>query len=212
MKLDHKFVAAAPDVQQDGTFKGYASLFGVKDQGGDIVMPGAFDGSLATGRRVRMLRDHDPGKVIGKWTIIRADDRGLYVEGKLFLDTAGGKEAYVLLKEGGLEGLSIGYRSKRAKRTSEGRELHEVELWEVSVVTFPMLEEASVSDVKSYEDGNFALFKRMIEEAARDAGFPSVEAKAAAAGAVQGLLGARDAAETNAADVAAMLRQITTSL
>ena len=212
MKLDHKFVAAAPDVQQDGTFKGYASLFGVKDQGGDIVMPGAFDGSLATSRRVRMLRDHDPGKVIGKWTVIRADDRGLYVEGKLFLDTAGGKEAYVLLKEGGLEGLSIGYRSKRAKRTNAGRELHEVELWEVSVVTFPMLEEASVSDVKSYEDGNFALFKRMIEEAARDAGFPSTEAKAAAAGAVQGLLGARDAAETNAADVAAMLRQITTSL
>ena len=87
---------------------------------------------------------------------------------------------------------------------------YEIDLFEISLVTFPMLIEAGVSDVKDFEAGNFALLKKKIEGAVRDAGFPAVEAKAAAAGAVRGLLGARDAAEPSAADVAALIRQLAT--
>ena len=211
MKRETKFLEVAPEVVADGTIKGYASLFGVKDQGGDIVQPGAFTASLSSGRGVKMLWQHDPLQPIGRWNKVLEDERGLYVEGQLALKTQRGAEAYEMLREGIIEGLSIGYTTKRSKRTTEGRLLYEVDIWEVSVVTFQMLLEGRIDSVKSYEEGNFALFKRTIEDAARDAGFPSVEAKAAAAGAVNGLLGARDAAETSAADVAELIRQIATS-
>lgn len=211
MDPETKFLNVAPEaVAADGTIKGYASLFGVRDQGGDIVQPGAFSATLGSGRGVAMLWQHDKTKPIGIWTKVIEDERGLYVEGELFLDTQAGKEAYVLLKRGGIRGLSIGYTTKRSKRTADGRLLYEIDLFEISLVTFPMLIEAGVSDVKDFEAGNFALLKKKIEGAVRDAGFPAVEAKAAAAGAVRGLLGARDAAEPSAADVAALIRQLAT--
>lgn len=211
MKHETKFLELTPEVVADGTIKGYASLFGVKDQGNDIVQPGAFAASLASGRGVKMLWQHDPNYPIGRWTKVIEDERGLYVEGQIALKTQRGAEAYEMLREGIIDGLSIGYKTQRSKRADGARLLYEVDLWEISVVTFQLLPEGRVDSVKSYEEGNFALFKRTIEDAARDAGFPSVEAKAAAAGAVQGLLGARDAAQTSPADVAALIRQLATS-
>jgi uncharacterized protein len=150
--LEHKF--HRPDaglVVTDGVVvEGYASLFGKRDQGGDVVLPGAYAASLkalaANGRRVKMLWQHDPGEPIGVWEEVREDATGLWVKGRILADVARGREAVALLGAGAIDGLSIGYRTKRAERDGKGqRLLAEVELWEVSLVTFPMLPEARVA-------------------------------------------------------------------
>ncbi|MDX5358744.1 MAG: HK97 family phage prohead protease [Rhodobacterales bacterium] len=127
---------------------GYASLFGAADQGGDVVLPGAYAASLAAlkGRgAVKMLWQHDPAQPIGVWDEVREDDRGLWVSGRLLPEVAKGREAAALIAAGAVDGLSIGYRTKRAEKDGKGRRLlAEVELWEVSLVTFPMLPSARV--------------------------------------------------------------------
>lgn len=129
---------------------GYASLFGVKDQGGDVVAKGAYGASLARlaakGGRVKMLWQHDPGHPIGVWDEVREDDQGLWVKGRILTEVEKGREAAALLTAGAIDGLSIGYRTVRAERDGKGRRLlQELELWEVSLVTFPMLPEARVA-------------------------------------------------------------------
>lgn len=138
-------------VVADGTaVSGYASVFGVRDQGGDIVLPGAYAGALARlrdgGGRVRMLWQHDPAQPIGLWDEVREDDRGLFVRGRLLTEVARGREAAALMAAGAVDGLSIGYHTLRAEKLAGGgRKLIELELWEVSLVTFPMLPVARVS-------------------------------------------------------------------
>ena len=129
---------------------GYASLFGVKDQGGDVVQKGAYAASLAKlaagKRQVKMLWQHDPTQPIGVWDEVREDGVGLYVKGRILTEVAKGREAAALLTAGAIDGLSIGYRTVKAERDGKGqRLLSELELWEVSLVTFPMLPEARVS-------------------------------------------------------------------
>lgn len=128
---------------------GHASLFGAEDQGGDIVQRGAYAASLArlakAGHGVKMLWQHDPTRPIGVWDEVREDDRGLFVRGRLLLEVQAAREAHVLLEAGAIDGLSIGYRTLRAEKAAGGqRLLHEIELWEVSLVTFPMLPQARV--------------------------------------------------------------------
>ena len=87
-----------------------------------------------------MLWQHDPARPIGVWDEVREDARGLYVKGRLLLEVQAAREAHVLLQAGAIDGLSIGYRTLRAEKAASGqRLLHEIELWEVSLVTFPML-------------------------------------------------------------------------
>jgi HK97 family phage prohead protease len=135
----------------DGTVvAGYASLFGIKDQGGDVVQKGAYGASLARlaagGRAVKMLWQHDPTQPIGIWDEVREDGVGLYVKGRILTEVEKGREAAALLTAGAIDGLSIGYRTVKAERDGKGqRLLSELELWEVSLVTFPMLPEARVS-------------------------------------------------------------------
>lgn len=129
---------------------GYASLFGVKDQGGDVVAQGAYAASLVrlgkTGARVRMLWQHDPGAVIGVWDEVREDATGLWVKGRLLEAVEKGREAAALMAAGAVDGLSIGYRTRRAEKLADGgRRLLELELWEVSLVTFPMLPAARLA-------------------------------------------------------------------
>ena len=139
-------------VGDDAVIAGYASLFGSKDQGGDRVEKGAFAASLAKLGSVKMLWQHDPAQPIGVWDEIREDATGLLVKGRLLTEVQAGREALVLLKAGAIDGLSIGYRALRSEKAeSGGRILHEIELWEVSLVTFPMLREARVT--ASDEDG-----------------------------------------------------------
>lgn len=138
------------NVTDSAKIEGYASLFGLTDQGGDVVQKGAYAKSLAdlaaNGRKVKMLWQHDPAQPIGVWDEVREDDRGLWVKGRLLESTSRGREAAALIEAGALDGLSIGYRTKRAVKADNGaRLLTELELWEVSVVTFPMLPNARVA-------------------------------------------------------------------
>ncbi|MFC7705003.1 HK97 family phage prohead protease [Plastorhodobacter daqingensis] len=150
MELEHKFhrPEAGLVVTGEALIEGYASLFGQRDQGGDVVERGAYAASLATlaaaGRRVKMLWQHDPAQPIGIWDEVREDDRGLYVRGRLLPEVARGREAAALIGAGALDGLSIGYRVRRAEKSGGGRRLLELDLWEVSLVTFPMLSTARV--------------------------------------------------------------------
>lgn len=153
--LEHKFALLGESMTvTDGTqISGYASLFGKKDQGGDIVMPGAYARSLKAlatkGRSVKMLWQHDPAQPIGIWDEVYEDAAGLFVKGRLLTDVAKGREAAALIAAGAIDGLSIGYRTLRAEKDSKGaRLLSELELWEVSLVTFPMLPEARVDGAK----------------------------------------------------------------
>jgi len=114
------------------------------------VQAGAYGASLkalaAAGRRVKMLWQHDPAQPIGVWDEVREDATGLYVKGRILMDVERGREAAALLAAGAIDGLSIGYRTLRAERDGKGqRLLAELELWEVSLVTFPMLPEARVA-------------------------------------------------------------------
>ena len=120
---------------------GYASLWGIADLNGDVVARGAFAASLArTGAGgVRMLHQHEARAVVGVWDRIEEDERGLYVEGRVMDWSAEARFARALSRAGALDGLSIGFRSHRARRDGRLRVLVEVELWEVSLVTFPML-------------------------------------------------------------------------
>lgn len=133
----------------DGTVvSGYASLFGLRDQGGDVVAKGAYTASLAAskGRSVKMLWQHDPTQPIGVWDEIREDATGLFVKGRILTAVDRGREAAALLEAGAIDGLSIGYRTVKSTRDDKGnRVLSELELWEVSLVTFPMQAEARVS-------------------------------------------------------------------
>ena len=147
--LEHKFRRFSDDLAlgQDLGIAGYASFFGAADQGGDIVEPGAYAASLARlaaeGRQVKMLWQHDPAQPIGLWDEVREDGRGLFVKGRLLDSVARAREAAELIRAGAIDGLSIGYRTRRATKDSKGqRHLHELELWEVSLVTFPMLPSA----------------------------------------------------------------------
>ncbi len=130
-------------------FEGYASLFGVADGAGDRVAAGAFAASLRRrgAHQVRMLYQHFPHAPIGVWEEIREDRRGLYVRGRLSSDVEQARDVRALLADGALNGLSIGFRTLRARRIAGGRELLEVELWEVSVVTFPLLAGSTVTRI-----------------------------------------------------------------
>lgn len=139
------------------SIEGYASLFGVEDQARDIVMPGAFRASLAKRgtASIRMLFQHDPAQPVGVWDEIREDARGLYVRGHLIEGAARADEILTLMQGGALDGLSIGFRTQRAQRDPRTgrRRLYDIDLWEISIVTFPMLPGARIAAMKSAEAG-----------------------------------------------------------
>lgn len=152
-RVERKFASLSIDhVEHDGRFCGYASLFGEVDLGKDAILPGAFLKSVRERgpSGIRMLWQHDPNEPIGVWTHISEDHRGLYVEGKLTAGVTRAREVLELMRAGAVDGLSIGFRTVRAKADGKGvRHIHEADLWEISVVTFPMLPSARVGQVKA---------------------------------------------------------------
>lgn len=163
-----KFVQLGQQIglKDENRIVGYASLFGSQDQGGDIVETGAYAASLArlkeAGRAVKMLWQHDPTQPIGVWDTVLEDNKGLYVSGRILPDVQAGAEALSLLKAGAIDGLSIGYRTvQAAKANNGGRLLKEIDLWEVSLVTFPMLPEARVH--KASDDDEAALARALAD-------------------------------------------------
>ena len=121
--------------------EGYASLWSVADLNRDVVHKGAFSASLAkTGAEgVRMLHQHEGRAVVGVWDRMVEDERGLFVSGRIMDWSAEARFAAALAKAGAMDALSIGFRAVRARRDGALRVLTEVDLWEVSLVTFPAL-------------------------------------------------------------------------
>jgi uncharacterized protein len=140
----------------EGTIEGYASLFGVADLSGDTVAPGAFAASLAErgADGLRLLYQHDAQEPIGVFTQAEEDARGLFVRAEINLETQRGFEAMSLLGQGALTGLSIGFNVVEAERQGQGRLLTEIDLWEVSLVTFPMLPGAGAWPAKEGAGGD----------------------------------------------------------
>lgn len=155
-------------VDADGSFSGYASRFGVVDLGRDLVLPGAFAESLARRgpRGIKLLFQHDPAEPIGVWLELREDAHGLFVRGRILPEVERGREVLALMRAGALDGLSIGFRTVegRTEPKSGVRRLSRVDLWEVSIVTFPMLPEARVSAVK-HDDFHLAATIRRAAQA-----------------------------------------------
>lgn len=167
-------------VGDDGAIEGYGSVFGVRDDYDDVIAAGAFVASLAAhksaGTMPAMLWQHDADEPIGVWQEMAEDKKGLRVKGQLALDTVRGKEAHALLKMGALNGLSIGFVSKQwaYDRESEVRTLTEIDLWEVSLVTFPANAKARVTNVKAATDEIVA--PKDAERILREAGFSKADA------------------------------------
>lgn len=162
-----------------GTIEGYGSVFGLVDRGGDIVAPGAFKASLASWKKKKqapaMLWQHDSYNPVGVWSELIEDEVGLKLKGQLVLDVPQAASARALIAAGAVKGLSIGYRTLdyEIDRATGVRTLKKVELWEISLVTFPMLPEAQISGVKGEFDA------RSFERALRAQGLSEREAKLA---------------------------------
>jgi HK97 family phage prohead protease len=156
LHLDCKF--DIKDVTDTGSFCGYGSVYGIVDQGDDIVAHGAFTDSLADhtnkGTMPAMLWQHRSGEPIGAYQAMKEDTTGLYVEGKLAMKVQRGLEAHELMKMKALTGLSIGFLTRQDSYDQKTgiRTITKGDLWEVSPVTFPMNDSARISAVKSIEE------------------------------------------------------------
>ncbi|WP_392552917.1 HK97 family phage prohead protease [Orbus wheelerorum] len=172
-------------INDKGEFEGYGSVFGVKDSYSDIVVKGAFEKSLALwrekGRMPALLWQHNMQEPIGIYTDIQEDENGLKVSGKLLIDDDPlAKRAYAHMKAGSLSGLSIGYRLNDYEydATKEAFILKEIELFEISLVTFPANDDARINNIKcALENGNIPQPK-LIERVLRDVGLSRNQAKA----------------------------------
>ena len=154
-----------------GVFTGYGSIFGNEDQGNDIMKKGAFTKSLTKrpASKVKMLYQHKTDEPIGIFTDMYEDNKGLYVKGQLAMGTQKGREAYELLKMGALDGMSIGFKADPDKQgyneNKRGvRTLKEVDLMEISLVTFPMNESALIETVKGNAK-NIREWEKILREA-----------------------------------------------
>lgn len=169
-----------------GVFEGLASTFGDRDILNDIIEHGAFAQSLRDIRRVKMLWQHDSSQPIGVWESIQESERGLLVRGRLILDVRQGFEAWALLKAGAVDALSIGFRVPEPSNDQEidpesgARRVKRLDLWEVSIVTFPANPNARVERVKGLSVPDLKD-KNHLEKALRDAGFSRSVAKFVAA-------------------------------
>jgi len=186
-------------VNDKGTFTGYGSIFGNEDQGSDIMQKGAFTKSLENrpAPKVKMLYQHKTDEPIGVFEDMYEDEKGLFVKGRLAMGTQKGREAYELLKMGALDGMSIGFRADPDKQgyneNKRGtRTLKEVDLMEISLVTFPMNERALIQNVKANSKSI-----REWEKILRDAGGLSRTEAKIGAKALSESLSQRDAGDDN---------------
>lgn len=180
--MEHKlitldFTEIKTDEARKGFFFGYASVFGGVDSYGDTIFAGAYKDTLSQRQRPVQMRWNHYGDVIGKWIDIREDEKGLYVEGELTPGHSKAQDVYASLKHGAISGLSIGYRPiKSEENETGGRDLHEIELVEISVVESPADMAAQIADVKSAIQESESL--KEIERLLRDVGrFSRTDAK-----------------------------------
>lgn len=182
---------AIKSVTKEGEFEGYASVFGTVDDYGDVVVKGAFAESLRKKQlsEIKLLWQHNPEEPIGSITELREDSHGLWFKGQLNLDVQRATEARSLMVKGELDGLSIGYRTLEHHYDGEIRYLDNVDLWEVSAVTFPAHEDTRILGAKS-SIKTIREFESFLRD---EGGFSKKEAKALAAKGFQNLLNEREA-------------------
>lgn len=166
------FALDLKEVGEDGTFVGYGSVFGNADSYGEIVEPGAFAASLKAHAKAKtmpmMLWQHDTWQPIGVWDVMEEDAKGLRCEGRLLLGVRQADEAHIMLKAGAIRGLSIGYRELAAEPDGNNRRLKKLDLREVSIVSFPANDKATVTAVKQVRAEDFV--RRL-----RDGDAPSIK-------------------------------------
>ena len=182
------FSLKVEDVTEAGTFEGYASIFGNLDSYGEIVEEGAFAKSLARHKKEKskplMLWQHNPDDPIGVWDELEEDKKGLHGKGRLLAGVRRADEAAIMLKAGAIQGLSIGYREIKTEPEGNNRRLKELDLLEISIVSFPANRRARVDAVKSERMEEFARRLRdgepmpvkEFEDILRDAGVPKAMA------------------------------------
>lgn len=141
------------EVSAEGTITGYGAIFNNVDQHGDRIVPGAFAKSIATrmsgGAALPMLWCHDPREPLGMFTEVSEDRKGLRLKGQFVMDVPRAKEIFALLKAGAVRGMSIGYRTMADAIEGNVRLLKEIDLWEVSLTTFPSNGKATITGIKS---------------------------------------------------------------
>jgi len=216
MIKDFPLEIRADSVTEEGIFKGYASVFGGEpDSYGDIIQEGAFHNTLKKGGRngtgIAMLWQHAPEFPIGGWDLLVEDKKGLAVEGWVDKEVKPlGIPVYSMVRRGAVRGLSIGFRILRQDRdeTTKLRTIKEIELWEVSLVTFPAAVHAQVTTVKEIQG---AKTPRELENALRDAGLSSSSAKYMVS-LCRDKLTWREAAQINNGTLLAELRNVNLSL
>lgn len=146
------------NIEENGIFSGYASVFNIIDKQNDLILPGAFKKNL-NNNKIKLLWQHDPGEPIGKIIDVYENDVGLYIVAQLLLSIQKAKEIYLMLKAGMIDGLSIGYVPVKYDTDHEtgARILKQIELWEVSLVTFPANSVAQVVNVKNQNSEQMIL-------------------------------------------------------
>ena len=185
-------------VSDSGDVEGYGSVFNNEDSYGDIVAPGAFKTSIlehkAAGTMPALLYQHHSDEPVGVWTDMVEDEKGLLCTGKLLLETQRGRETHAMLKAKAISGLSIGFVARKWEWDNEERQrtVTEIDLWEVSFVTFPANQSARLTDVKSTSK---IETERDLERVLRDAGYSRREATAAVAAVKSSILSQRDAVD-----------------
>ena len=193
--------------EEERTFKGYASTWDL-DQGGDIIERGAFMDTLGNKPdKVKILWQHDTRSPIGRPTLMREDEKGLYVEGKISATTLG-NDAVQLMRDGVIDSMSIGFMipdGGAEVRDNGVRYISKVNLMEFSLVTWPMNEAAVITGVKSLEP-------KEIERVLREAGLSRSQAKAIATAGVKNLREADEQQQEEAEALAALSASVTQSL
>lgn len=171
-------------VAEDGTFTGYASVYDVIDSYKEIVARGAFKRTLgiwdSRGKLPPVLWQHRAGEPLGPYLEMREDNHGLFVKGQLLVDDiARAREARALMKAKAIGGLSIGFSVMvdSFDKSTGITTLQDIDLWEVSVVTFPANEKAQVESVKQILDAGRMPTLREFETLLRDEGLSNTQAK-----------------------------------
>lgn len=189
--MDYKNLSLEWKADDAGKIEGYGSVFDVEDLGGDIVAAGAFADSLQSGRKVKMLFQHDHNTVVGVWDEVAEDGKGLRVKGRILTAVKAGLEAYELVKAGAIDSLSIGYRTLKSMDRNGRRVIQQADVWEVSLVTFPMNELARIDAVKAAQ-----MSRRDMERLlTQDAGFARSVARQLMAGGYDAIKSTQDAGD-----------------
>lgn len=206
------------EVQVEGSkFFGYASVFNGRDSYGDSILPGAFTETLAKYETPKMFFNHNQSEVpIGKWTLVKEDDKGLYVEGEFTEGNAHADEVKAALKHGTINGLSIGFWLSpldcKFDPDTDTRYIHKIKrLQEVSLVTWPADGNARITGVKM-EDIDAIDTPRDIEKVLRDSGLSRKQAQAFCARAKDVFTTLRDSEDEITPDIKSRVEEVVSRL